>query len=86
MTNNIQTTTNTQIEANAQTTTSAKIVTNTQFPHTQSLLPSREELHRYPSNLITVADFDTTRPTGHAIDKTANAIRWIPSGMSYFRK
>lgn len=86
MTNNIQTTTNAQIEANAQITANAQTTTNAQFPHNQSRLPSREELHRYPSNLISLADFDTTRPTGHAIDKTANAIRWIPSGMSYFRK
>ncbi len=41
-------------------------------------IPSREEFHRYASNLLTNADFDTERHAcpGYQINRVASALNW----------
>lgn len=41
-------------------------------------IPSREEFHRYASNLLTNTDFDTQRHAydGFQISRTASALNW----------
>ena len=37
---------------------------------------TREEQHRYASNLLTLQDFSTEYPTGYHINKVASSIEW----------
>ena len=39
-------------------------------------IPNREEFHRYASNLITEADFDTDHSNGIQAAKVFSAIHW----------
>ncbi len=38
-------------------------------------IPSRQEFHRYASNLISQEDFSTVHPN-NAVSRTFNAIHW----------
>ena len=44
--------------------------------HNGSPLLSREEQHRYASNVLSEKDFSTSYPTGYAIDAIANSLKW----------
>ena len=39
-------------------------------------IPSREEFHRYTSNLITESDFDTDHTNKVQVEKVDSAIKW----------
>lgn len=39
-------------------------------------IPSKEDLSKYASNLITLGDFDTDHPNCNQINKVFNAIDW----------
>lgn len=39
-------------------------------------IPTREEFHRYASNIISIGDFDTNHSNTHQIDKIDAAIKW----------
>lgn len=39
-------------------------------------VPSRDEFHRFASNLLSNADFCTDYPADYIIDKTSSALRW----------
>lgn len=39
-------------------------------------IPSRDEFHRFASNLITLSDFDIDHTNKVQIDKVDNAIKW----------
>lgn len=39
-------------------------------------MPTREELHRYASNLISIGDFDTDHSNGIQVQKAGDAIDW----------
>lgn len=39
-------------------------------------IPSREEFHRYASNLLCESDFDTDYPSGFQVERVASAISW----------
>lgn len=39
-------------------------------------IPSREEFHRYASNLLCESDFDTDYPSGFQIERVSSAISW----------
>lgn len=41
-----------------------------------SPIPSREEFHRYASNMLAVGDFSTDYPSGYQVDRVARALRW----------
>lgn len=53
--------------------------------HPDGTPPSREEFHRYASNLLTEADFCTYSP-GNAVNKAANALRWTVNNNKFNRK
>lgn len=38
--------------------------------------PSREEFHRYASNLLSVSDFCTDYPTEYTVNKISSSLRW----------
>lgn len=38
--------------------------------------PSREEFHRYASDLLSEVDFCTDYPTGYTVSKIASSLRW----------
>lgn len=39
-------------------------------------IPSREEFHRYASDILSEADFCTDYPTGYTVNKIASSLRW----------
>lgn len=39
-------------------------------------IPSREEFHRYTSNLLSNSDFYTDYPSGFQVERVASAISW----------
>lgn len=39
-------------------------------------IPSREEFHRYASDILSNADFCTDYPAGYVAQKIASSIRW----------
>lgn len=39
-------------------------------------IPSREEFHRYASNVLSESDFCTYYPTGYTANKIASSLRW----------
>lgn len=39
-------------------------------------IPSREEFHRYASNLLAEGDFCTEYPSGYQISRVAQALDW----------
>lgn len=39
-------------------------------------IPSREEFHRYATDLLTEFDFCTDYPNGHMVGKIASSLRW----------
>ena len=42
-------------------------------------IPSREEFHRYASDILSEADFCTDYPTGYTVSKIASSLRWTLS-------
>lgn len=44
--------------------------------HKTLTIPSREEFHKYASNIISIDDFSNRYPTGYQIDKVDRAIKW----------
>lgn len=64
-----------------KTTTQPKTKYTTPGSH-NLYIPSKSEQLRYANNKITLSDFDTTHPSGHAIDETANALRWTYKSLS----
>lgn len=46
-------------------------------------VPSREEFHRYASDLLFDADFCTDYPTGYTVDKVASSLRWTISNSRH---
>jgi hypothetical protein len=58
-------------------------MTNTKKRYFTSLLsndnlriPTREEFHRYASNLLTEGDFCTEHSSGYQVSRVANALDW----------
>lgn len=47
--------------------------------HNGSPLLSREEQHRYASNVLSEKDFSTSYPTGYVIDTIASSLNWTVS-------
>lgn len=47
-----------------------------QLPINRNPIPTREEFHRYATDILSEADFCTNYPTGYTIDKTAKSIAW----------
>jgi len=45
-------------------------------PHNGSPLPSRQEQHRYASDVLSERDFCTEYPTGHTINKIVGSLKW----------
>lgn len=41
-----------------------------------STIPSRDEFHKYASNLITISDFETDHTNELQISKVDTALRW----------
>ena len=39
-------------------------------------IPSREEFHKFASNLISIGDFDTDHSNGVQVQKAGDAIDW----------
>lgn len=39
-------------------------------------IPSREEFHRYASDILSEADFCTDYPTDYTVNKIASSLRW----------
>ena len=39
-------------------------------------IPSRQEFHRYATNLLSESDFCTDYPSEHTINKIASSLRW----------
>lgn len=39
-------------------------------------IPSREEFHKYASDILSEADFCTDYPTGYTVSKIASSLRW----------
>lgn len=39
-------------------------------------IPSREEFHRYASNVLSESDFCAYYPTGYTANKIASSLRW----------
>ena len=39
-------------------------------------IPTREEFHRYASNVISIGDFDTDHSNGRQAEKVDDAIKW----------
>ena len=48
----------------------------TETQHNKLRIPSREEFHRYASNLLTNSDFDTDYSSGFQVERVASAISW----------
>lgn len=48
-------------------------------------IPSREEFHRYASNLLTTTDFETVRRVceGYQINRVASALNWTLENDKY---
>lgn len=62
---------------NTEASTS-KVTKNYYTGGTFPAVPTREEFHRYASNIISINDFGTDYPTfpGYNIDLAASSIKW----------
>lgn len=49
-------------------------------------IPSREEFHRYASDILSNIDFCTDYPAGYLIKKIDDSIRWTKSNAKQNRK
>lgn len=47
--------------------------------HSTLHIPSRDEFHRFASNLLSESDFCTDYPSRIQVERTANAISWTYS-------
>lgn len=55
-------------------TRKTKLYTN---PSNNNLrIPTREEFHRYASNLLSDGDFCTNYPSGYQVNRVSEAIKW----------
>lgn len=53
---------------------------------TNFVIPNKEDLHRYASNLLSIGDFSTDRPSGYQINRVESAIRWTKQNANKAKK
>ena len=46
-------------------------------------IPTREEFHRYASDILSKESFNTQYPNGHVIENIARSLRWTTSHTSH---
>lgn len=44
--------------------------------HNETPLPTRQEQHRFASNVLSAGDFCTEYPCGHTIERVENSLKW----------